>query len=204
MGEWIAQLIDGLGYLGIAVLMFAETVFPPLPSEVIMPLAGLRAARGTLSLWGTIAAGSAGAMAGNVAWFLAARALGTARLHGLVDRHGRWLTLDWASVERGERLFRRRGAAFVCLGRLIPTIRSIVSIPAGLLGMPLPAFLLWSTIGTVAWTALLTVAGYRLGQSYAAVETVTGPISTGVIVVLVLWYAWRVVRWRSHPGRRER
>jgi len=196
LGQWIQQLIDQLGYLGIAVLTFAETIFPPVPSEVIMPLAGLRAARGTLSLTGTIAAGAAGAMAGNLVWYFAARAIGVERLHGLIDRHGRWLTLDWHEVERAQGWFNRNGAAFVCLGRMVPTARSVVSIPAGLLRMPLAPFLLWSTLGTIAWTTALTVAGYLLGQRYTAVERYVGPVSTGIIVVLVLWYIWRVTTWK--------
>lgn len=110
MGQYIQQHIDQLGYLGIALLMFVETVFPPLPSEVIMPLAGVRASRGAMSLPGVIVAGAAGAMAGNVVWYGTARAIGVDRLRGLIDRHGRWATLDWAEVERAEDWFRRHGA----------------------------------------------------------------------------------------------
>lgn len=196
MGQWVQQFIDQLGYFGIALLMFAETVFPPLPSEVIMPLAGLRASRRALSLLGVIVAGAGGAMAGNLAWYLAARAIGVDRLHGLVDRHGRWLTLDWKEVERAQGWFRRHGAAFVCLGRMVPTVRSVVSIPAGLLRMPLPSFLLWSSLGTTAWTTALSCAGYMLGQRYTAVDRYLGPVSTAIIVILVLWYAWRVATWK--------
>lgn len=200
MGDWVVTLIERLGYAGIAILMFAETVFPPLPSEVIMPLAGMQAGRGAMSAPAAIAAGSLGAMAGNILWFALARALGIDRFRGFVDRYGRWLTLDWKDVERGRRAMERHGRWFVFLGRLIPTIRSIVSIPAGLLAMRWRSFLLWSTLGTVAWTSLLTLAGSWLGQRFGTVERVVNPIATGVIVVLVLAYVWRVVRWprRTH------
>jgi membrane protein DedA with SNARE-associated domain len=201
LGQWIQQLIDQLGYFGVAVLMFAETVFPPLPSEVIMPLAGLRASRGALSLPGVITAGAVGAMAGNICWYAVARMLGIDRLHGLIDRHGRWLTLDWKEVERAKGWFGRHGALFVCIGRIVPTVRSVVSIPAGVLRMPFAPFVLWSTIGTTAWTTILATAGYLLGQRYGAVERYVGPISTAIIVVLVLWYGWRVATWGR---RRER
>lgn len=196
MGQWIQQLVDQLGYLGIAVLMFVETVFPPLPSEVIMPLAGLRAARDTLSLPGVVAAGAAGAMLGNLAWYVAARAIGVDRLRRLVNRHGRWLTLDWHEVERAQRWFQRHGAAFVCLGRMIPTVRSVVSIPAGLLRMTLPRFLFWSFLGTTVWTTALALAGYILGQRYTSVERYLGPVSTGIIVVSIGWYLWRLATWK--------
>lgn len=200
MGDWIAQLIAQLGYVGIALLMFAETVFPPLPSEVIMPLAGMEASHGTMSLAGVVAAGSVGAMAGNVVWFVAARALGVDRFRGFVERHGRWLTLEWNDVERGRRLLADQGGWFVCLGRLVPTIRSIVSIPAGLLRMEWAPFLLWSSIGTIGWTALLAGAGALLDQRFGAVDRFLGPVATVVLVLLLAAYAWRVVRWpRTHP-----
>jgi len=199
MGEWAARLIEQSGYLGIAFLMFAETVFPPIPSEVIMSLAGLGAARGQFTLWGAIASGTAGAMLGNTFWYLFARALGLDRFKPIIDRWGRWLTMDWAEVKRGERWFNAHGAAFVFFGRLMPTIRSLVSIPAGLLKMSLSRFLFWSTLGTAGWTALLAFAGWELGQRYAEVDEYIGPLSTAIIVLLVLWYLIRVITWK--PSR---
>lgn len=184
-----------MGYLGIALLMFAETVFPPIPSELVMPLAGLGAASGERCLAGVIAAGVFGAMAGNVVWYLAARAIGIDRFHGLIDRHGRWLAMDWPDVERAQIGLKRHGAAFVFLGRLLPTIRSVVSIPAGLLVMSFPRFFIWSSIGTAIWTAALSIAGFLLGQRYSAISRYLGPISTTVIVVLVCVYIWRVATW---------
>ncbi|AGH48233.1 MULTISPECIES: DedA family protein [Sphingomonadales] len=199
MGDWVRELIEQSGYLGVAFLMFAETVFPPIPSEVIMSLAGLQAAKGALTLPGVIACGTAGAMLGNTFWYLLARALGLQRFKPLIDRFGRWLTMDWAEVQRGEKWFRSHGAAFVFFGRLLPTIRSLVSIPAGLLKMSLSRFLFWSTLGTLGWTSLLASAGYVLGQRYAMVDEYIGPLSTAIIVLLVLWYFWRVLTWR--PSR---
>lgn len=199
MGDWVRQMIEQSGYLGVAFLMFAETVFPPIPSEVIMSIAGLQAARGTISLWGAIVAGTAGAMLGNTFWYLLARALGLQRFKPLIDRFGRWITLDWAEVERADRWFRQYGSAFVFFGRLLPTVRSLVSVPAGLLHMSLSRFLFWSTLGTAAWTALLAGAGWTLGQRYAEIDNYIGPLSTAIIVLLVLWYLWRVITWR--PSR---
>lgn len=203
MSEWIPHLIAQLGYVGVALLMFAETVFPPIPSEVIMPLAGMEAGRGTMSLPGVILAGGIGAMSGNALWFAAARALGVDRFRGFVARHGRWLTLEWQDVERARALLAKAGGWFVCLGRLVPTIRSVVSIPAGLLRMRWVPFLLWSSVGTFAWTALLAGAGALLRQHFSAVNGFVGPISTGVLVVLLVAYVWRVLRWprRRHNDR---
>lgn len=203
MTAWIQNLVAQLGYVGIALLMFAETVFPPLPSEVIMPLAGMQAGAGRFSLAGTIAAGVTGAMIGNLAWYALARAIGVERMRTLVDLHGRWLTLDWDEVERGRSLFAKSGATFVCLGRLVPTIRSIVSIPAGLLAMPLLPFLLWSLIGTTVWTGLLAGAGTLLGGRHGAVADVVGPVSTAIVVAIVGWYGWRVATWHRRKGSRD-
>ena len=199
-GDWVVTLIGNLGYAGIALLMFAETVFPPIPSEVIMPLAGMQAARGPMSIVGVILAGSAGAMLGNMLWFALARALGVDRVRTFIGRHGRWLTIEWRDVERGRRAMERRGRWFVCLGRLIPTVRSIVSIPAGLLRMRWGGFLVWSAVGTMAWTSLLTLAGAYLGQRFGMVERIVSPIATGVIVLLALAYLWRVAR---RPRRQD-
>ena len=190
-----------LGYIGIALVMLAETVFPPIPSEVIMPLAGMQTNAGPLSLIGVIAAGTVGAMAGNIFWYAVARMVGIDRLHALVDRWGRWLTLDWSEVERGRRLFARGGGVFVCIGRMSPTIRSIGSLPAGLLARPIGRFFCWSLLGTTAWTALLAGVGAALGARYGALERIVGPISTTVVVVIILGYVWRVIRWRKGSVR---
>jgi membrane protein DedA with SNARE-associated domain len=200
MGDWVRQLIEQSGYVGVVFLMFLETVFPPVPSEIIMSLSGLQAARGTMTLWGAILAGTTGAMLGNIVWYVAARALGLERFHPFIDRYGRYLTLDWKELKRADHFFDRWERWFVCLGRMVPTIRSLVSIPAGLFGMRFWPFLIWSTIGTAGWTTLLAVAGYLLGQRYAEVDRWLGPVSTGVIAVLLLWYVIRVATWK--PSQR--
>ena len=201
MTDWVFRLLDQAGYLGVMFLMFLETVFPPIPSEVIMSLAGVRAGQGTMTLWGVILAGTAGAMFGNFFWYLLARVIGIERFRPLIERYGRWLTVDWPDVEKAERLFGRHGGAIVGFGRVMPTIRSIVSIPAGLLHMRLKTFLLWSTIGTAGWSAALAVAGYLLGRRFADIDKVLGPISVAVIALIVLAYVWRQLTWRKrHPN----
>jgi membrane protein DedA with SNARE-associated domain len=200
MGDWVIRLIDSTGYIGVFFLMLGETLFPPIPSEVIMPVAGLRAAQGPLNLWLVIASGTAGAMFGNFFWYLLARVIGLKRFRPFIERHGRWLTLDWPDIEKAERLFGRFGGLIVFFGRLLPTIRSIVSIPAGLLRMRLKSFLFWSTVGTAGWTAALAIGGYWLGSQFKNVEKIIGPVSSAIVVLIVLAYAWRQVTWRKrHP-----
>jgi len=196
MEDWIIRLVDWAGYWGVAALMLLETVFPPVPSEVIMTVAGVSAARGNMTLEGTILAGTAGAMLGNWFWYWLAIKFGEARMHVFIDKYSRWLTLDWDEVERGERLFAKYGSIIVLVARMIPTLRSLISIPAGIFKMPLGRFLVFSTIGTLGWSAALAGAGYFLGSQFGDVEKWLGPLSTAVIAAILVTYLWRVVTWR--------
>ncbi len=196
MEDWIIRLVDWAGYWGVAALMLLETVFPPVPSEVIMTVAGVSAARGNMTLEGTILAGTAGAMLGNWFWYWLAMKFGEARMHVFIDKYSRWLTLDWDEVERGERLFARFGAIIVLVARMIPTLRSLISIPAGIFKMPLGRFLVFSTIGTLGWSAALAGAGFFLGSQFGDVEKWLGPLSTLVIAAIVLTYLWRIFTWK--------
>lgn len=196
MEDWIIRLVDWAGYWGVAALMLLETVFPPVPSEVIMTVAGVSAARGNMTLEGTILAGTAGAMLGNWFWYWLAMKFGEARMHVFIDKYSRWLTLDWDEVERGERLFAKYGSIIVLVARMIPTLRSLISIPAGIFKMPLGRFLVFSTIGTLGWSAALAGAGYFLGSQFGDVEKWLGPLSTAVIAAILVTYLWRVVTWR--------
>jgi membrane protein DedA with SNARE-associated domain len=193
MNDWIIELVNTTGYWGVAVLMFLETVFPPVPSEVIMTVAGISAARGNMAIEGVIGAGTAGAMLGNWLWFMLARKVGELRLRTFVTRFGRWLTLDWDEIERGERLFERHGNIIIMIARMLPTFRSLISIPAGLFRMGQVQFLLFSAIGSAA----LAGAGYFLGSQFQDVERVVGPLATAIIVLIVLGYFWRLWRWRA-------
>ena len=139
-------------------------------------------------------------MFGNFFWYLFARVIGLARFRPFIERHGRWLTLDWPDVEKAERLFGRFGGLIVFLGRLLPTVRSIVSIPAGLLRMRLKSFLFWSTLGTAGWTAALAIGGYWLGSQFNDIAKIIGPLSSAIVVLVILAYVWRQLTWRNrHP-----
>jgi len=199
MSDWIVRLIEQSGYLGVGFLMFLETVFPPIPSEIIMSVAGVASGQGKLSFWLVVASGTAGAMLGNILWYLAARALGIQRLEPIIRRWGRWITMSWSEVKQAERWFAEHGTFFVFLGRLLPTVRSLVSIPAGLLKMSFRRFMLASTLGTGAWTALLAGAGYKLGENYTDINKILGPASNAVLVVLIAGYIYRVWTHRHMP-----
>lgn len=207
MHEWIHSTTTALGYPGIALLMFIENVFPPLPSELIMPLAGFAAAEGDLSLVGVIAAGSLGALLGQLPFYLLGRWLGEETLVSWADRYGRFLLLSGRDLERADRWFDRHGVRAVFFGRLVPGLRSLIPIPAGLSGMPVLRFLLYSLFGTVVWTLLLALLGFVLRQNYALVGRYLGSLPLVVIgaiaVVAFGWFARRLLARRPwvKPGK---
>jgi membrane protein DedA with SNARE-associated domain len=193
----LAELISKGGYPGIVLLTFLETIFPPLPSELFMPLAGYVASRGTLSLPGVIVAGTLGSLAGAWFWYAVGRAIGLDRARELAARYGRWLTLHPRDIDRGNVWFERHGGAVLLFGRMMPAIRSVVSVPAGIALMPMARFLALSAVGTVIWTSLLMTAGYKLGADYGRVAIWAEPFSNLVIAFLIGIYVVRLIRFRA-------
>ncbi|MFZ3193460.1 MAG: DedA family protein [Moraxellaceae bacterium] len=205
LGEWILQVMSELGYVGIVLLMFLENVFPPIPSELIMPAAGFAAARGELSLIGIIAAGSLGSVLGAVVLYALGRMLHEQRLIALTDRYGKWLLVSSDDIRKADDWFDRHGNKIVFFGRLIPAIRSLLSIPAGMSGMPFGQFLLYTSLGTTLWSGLLALAGYQLGNNYEAIEVWIAPISKvvlGICLLLLLRFiVKRLKQRRKQPAK---
>lgn len=197
MAEWIIQLIERFSYVGIALLMALENVFPPVPSELIMPFAGFVAARGDLNGIGVVLAGSAGSLAGTLPWYWVGRRIGRERLGRWVERHGRWFTMSPADLERAEGWLQRHGGMAVMLGRLVPALRSVISMPAGVTRMPLLSFLFWSSAGTLVWTSALASLGWVLQNQYERVAEYLEIATRVVLGLLVAGYLWRVVRFQS-------
>jgi membrane protein DedA with SNARE-associated domain len=191
MLEWATDVIASLGYVGLVFLMVLENVFPPIPSEVILPFAGFTASQGQLSLIGAILAGSLGSILGALPLYYLGYFLGAERVRGLAERHGRWLALSAGDIDNAMEWFRDYGAGIVLVGRIIPGIRSLISIPAGICGMALPRFLLYSAAGTTVWSTLLVCLGWFLGKNYEKVGQYTGYASYAVgalvIVTAVIW-----------------
>lgn len=204
---WITSLIEAWGPLGVALLMFVENVFPPIPSELIMPLAGYAASQaegwglGLLAL--NIAAGSLGSLAGAILWYWIGLWLGLDRLKRFAARRGRWLTMTPADIDKADAWFDRFGGRSVFFGRLIPTVRTFISVPAGLACMGWSRFLLYTSAGTVLWTSALTIAGWGLGQEYERVSGWLNPVSTVVLLGLLGWYLYRVATFRRRVDRPE-
>ena len=195
MAEWILGFMNSLGYPGIVLLMIAENLFPPLPSELILPAAGFAAAQGKLNLMGVVLAGALGSVLGTLPLYYLGRIVNEERLVVWADRYGRWLTLRGKDIRKADDWFDRHGPKAVLFGRMIPGIRSLLSLPAGMSEMPLPSFLIYSAIGSGLWATLLAGAGYLLGNNYEVVEQYVSPIGTGVVALLVVssvvWIVWR-------------
>lgn len=195
-GDWATTIVETLGYVGVAFLVALESVFPPIPSEAVLPLAGFVAGRGDASLPGMILAATCGSLVG--AWVLygIAAALGPRRLRAFVIRYGGWFGVREHHLDRAEHWFDRRSGPAVLLGRCVPLVRSIVSIPAGFRRMNLARFSVLSAIGSAIWNTALIVAGAVLGERWEEVGGVVGLLQSAVIlgvVALVAVFAWRVV-----------
>ena len=197
MFETIVNVVSSMGYIGVFLLMFLENIFPPIPSELIMPLAGFAAAKGELSFYGVVAAGTAGSVAGALPWYYAGMRLGRDRLMRFAGRHGYWLTMCPEDIEKANAWFGRHGRAAVFFGRLLPTIRTLISVPAGLARMPMMGFIVYSTIGSLLWTALLALGGYVLEAQYEQVADYLDPVSIAVIGLFVAAYVYRLIRLKT-------
>ncbi len=178
VGQWVLDVIGALGYLGLALLLIAENLFPPIPSEVVLPLAGFLVGRGELNLWGALTAATFGSVAGAVVLY------GLGRWGGrrLVLRYGKWLRVDEEGLRRAEGWFGRYGDWIVLVARVVPVARSIVSVPAGTAKMPLPRFVVLTTVGSAAWNGFLIGAGVALGANWRVVQNWVGSYSEGVLV----------------------
>ncbi|HSM57984.1 MAG TPA: DedA family protein [Candidatus Sulfomarinibacteraceae bacterium] len=198
MNEWIRQLVVNMGYVGLALLTFVENVFPPLPSEVILPLGGFLASQGRLTLAGVVLAGTAGSLMGAVVLYYVGRWFSQERLERWATDHGAWLLLTANDVQQAFDWFGRHGRAVVFFGRLVPGIRSLISIPAGACGMRMAPFLLYTALGTALWSALLAYGGNLLGEQYESLGRVLRWATYAVIaLLLVAIISWAVKRRRS-------
>ncbi|UUO02510.1 DedA family protein [Mycolicibacterium novocastrense] len=195
---WAVSLMDRLGGVGAGAVIAAENIFPPLPSEIILPLAGLSAARGEMSLAEAIVGTTVGSVVGAIVLYLVGARLGRDRVHRMVARLPFFSADDLA---KSEAWFRRYGSAAVLIGRMIPVVRSLVSVPAGIYRMPFVRFLALTTAGSAVWNSLLVVAGFKLGNNWEAVSTWTSRYQYAVLAVAAVLLAVCLARKvRSRAG----
>ena len=184
--QWVLSVMQRLGYTGLVLLMFLDNVFPPVPSEIIMPSAGYTAALGHLTLWGVIVAGCVGSLLAAAVLYGLGRAIPHDRLMRWIDRHGKFVGIKAVDVEKALAAFERHGHQVVFFGRMVPAVRSLVSIPAGMSGMPFWKFMLYSAAGTIIWTTFLACLGYFLGQNKHLLATVLHQTGYAIIAIAIL------------------
>lgn len=191
MTNWIISIMEQLGYLGIALLMFLDNVFPPIPSEIIMPSAGFTASQGQLTLWGVILAGSLGSIIAAAVLYWIGQKISHEQLFKLIDRYGKYLFIKSTDVEKALKWFELYGHRVVFFGRMVPAVRSLISIPAGMSRMPFWKFMLYSSVGTIIWTTFLASVGFYFGNNVELMHQVfsrVGYVIMGIVLFVVLWF----------------
>lgn len=187
---WMTGLIDALGSVGIGLIVVAETVFPPIPSEVVLPAAGYLAGLGQLGFWATVVCATIGSVLGALLLYAGGRWVGAVRLGYFAARLP---LMSAADVERAWVVFERWQQPAVFFGRLVPGVRSLVSIPAGAKQMPLGRFVVLTTLGSAIWNFVLIGAGWWLGDRYGATSTVSHWMNVAVFSGAALLVVWFVV-----------
>lgn len=190
---WVVDIIDGVGAPGVGALIALENIFPPIPSEVILPFAGFTASRGDLNPVLAWVAATVGAVVGAYVLYAVGALIGFDKAHELAGK--RWFVLfSQADLARGERFFDAHGSKVVLLGRFVPFVRSVVSVPAGFARMPLWRFTALTAIGSGLWNAIFIYAGYRLGNRWEQVQQYLQPISYTVSAALLIGLVLLIVR----------
>ena len=200
LAEWVVSIIETLGYPGLTALVTLESVFPPIPSEVILPLAGFLTGQGRFSFILVLLATTIGSLAGALVLYGIGAAIGRRRVRSLIDRYGRWALLTPDDLTRAEQWFDRYGPVAVFTGRLVPVVRSLVSIPAGYSRMPLTQFVLLTGVGSALWNGALVSLGWALGENWRDIERYVGWLQyvvIAVVAVLVVRFIWQRLRARA-------
>ena len=201
MTEWIISIMERLGYLGIALLMFLDNVFPPIPSEIIMPSAGYSASQGKLLLIGVIIAGSLGSLLAAAVLYWVGYKCSHQTIFKLVDRYGKYLFIKPHDVEKSLAWFEKYGHRIVFFGRMVPEVRSLISIPAGMSRMRFWKFMLYSGLGTIIWTTFLACVGFYLGENQALMQQIfsqVGYLIVAIVVAVIAWLLFRRHRYKSN------
>lgn len=199
--NWAKDIVETAGYIGIFLIIVLENVFPPIPSEAVLPLAGFLAGEGRLWLPAVIVASTLGAVAGALILYAVAAWFGDRRVRWLIVHYGKWFAISEADLDKANTWFDRQGGKSVFICRMIPILRSIVSLPAGLRRMALGPFILYTTAGALIWNSLLVVAGWWLGDNWERVSTIVDYLQIPVIVAILAGAAWFL--WKKWTTRQQ-
>ena len=195
-----------LGYPGLALLVALENVFPPIPSEIILPLAGFLTGQGRMNYFIAVFAATVGSIAGALVFYAVGHYFGEARVRWIIRHWGKWLGFKEEDMDSADIWFDRHGGIAVALCRVVPIVRSLISIPAGLRKMRMATFVMYTAAGSLVWNTVLITAGYILGNNWRHVEEYVGILQYVVIVVVIAivgWWIWlrmikpQSARWRT-------
>ena len=192
--EWIISIMEQLGYFGIALLMFLDNIFPPIPSEIIMPSAGYSASQGQLLLTGVIIAGCTGSLIAAAILYWVGYKFNHDSIFRFVDRYGKYLFIKPNDVKKSLDWFEHYGHRIVFFGRMIPAVRSLISIPAGMSHMPFGKFMFYSSLGTIIWTTFLACMGFYFGENQELMQAIfssVGYVISAIVSVFCIWFLYR-------------
>ncbi len=175
-----------IGYGAILIAMFLENLFPPIPSELIMPLGGFYISQGQLSFFPVIFAGLIGTVLGAFPWYGLGRLVNEEKIAIWLNKYGKWLGITPNDLYKSHSWFSRHGKSLVFWGRLVPGIRTLISVPAGIELMPFTPFLLWTAAGSMIWTLFLTITGFYLGDNYVNIEKWISPFSSIFKIIIIV------------------
>lgn len=204
MEQWITSVMSDYGYIGIFFLIMLENIFPPIPSELILTVGGFMTTTSTMTIPGVIAAATGGSVLGAIILYGIGLLLDVERLEKIIDKYGNWLRVKHEDIHRADAWFDRYGIWTIFFGRLVPLVRSLISIPAGMSNMKFWQFLLFTTIGTVLWNTVLVYIGEAVGDNREKILEQLDIYSNvvyaliAVAVVLAIWYYFKKIRTRTN------
>ncbi len=183
-----------IAYLTICLAMFLENIVPPIPSEIIMPLGGFFVFKQKLNFYILVFWGLFGTILGSLPWYYLGRLVNEKKLSKFLDKRGKYVGITSNDLAKSKRWFDKYGVSLVFWGRLVPGIRTLISVPAGMELMPLRKFLIWTTLGSLIWIALLTYAGYVFGENYQIIESYLDQIKYIVKPILILIFLYFLIK----------
>ncbi len=202
--EYISKAVDTnstVAYLTICLAMFLENIIPPIPSEIIMPLGGFFVYQQKLNFYTLVFWGLFGTIAGSMPWYYLGKLVNEKRLSNFLDKNGKYLGITSRDLAKSKIWFDKYGVSLVFWGRLVPGIRTLISVPAGMELMPLRKFLIWTILGSLIWILLLTYAGFVFGENYQIIETyldqikyIVKPILLLVFIYFLIKFFWKIYK----------
>ncbi len=193
LSSWVTDVVESFGYVGVAVLTMLENLIPPIPSEIILPLAGFLVGQGRFSFVPVVFAATVGSVGGALVLYMAGAWLGDYRTRYLIRKFGRFVLVDENDFDRAREWFFRHGTKVIFFGRLVPGIRSLISIPAGIVKMPLWRFVAYTTAGSALWNSILIGFGWILGEQWDTVQDYISIIEYVVyfsVAAAVIAFVW--------------